>query len=305
MTSTNIYNKISTSSKNQSLKRDNIFLSSKTTDNKLPNQDNSTAKNEIENTDVKISLKNNLSSEDLKLIDELKTREQEVITHENLHKRVGGQYAQAPQYSYTRGPDGKSYVTDGSVSISLSEEKNPEDTIKKMDQVKKAALAPAKPSSADLNVASEATRIAAEARAKATKEKEEETDTEKTNAKDNDSSKIKNQEEQTNQTNKLNKSETTSSDVTKNNVDNNVYVNHQLDIYTKNSPKFRRSDILNLIKGNIDNHSLSNTNSKFDMSLNAKPSHINNNNNSNAHINEHYHNSYSPHIKGTHINYFG
>ena len=97
-------------------------------------------------------------------IEQLKARDQEVRVHEQAHASTGGQYAGAPQYEYTTGPDNKRYVTDGEVSIDVSEEKTPEETLKKMEQVRAAALAPAEPSSQDLKVAAEASQKATEAR---------------------------------------------------------------------------------------------------------------------------------------------
>ena len=96
-------------------------------------------------------------------IEQLKARDQEVRVHEQAHASTGGQYAGAPQYEYTTGPDNKRYVTDGEVSIDVSEEKTPEETLKKMEQVRAAALAPAEPSSQDLKVAAEASQKATEA----------------------------------------------------------------------------------------------------------------------------------------------
>ncbi len=66
-------------------------------------------------------------------IEQLKARDQEVRVHEQAHASTGGQYAGAPQYEYTTGPDNKRYVTDGEVSIDVSEEKTPEETLKKME----------------------------------------------------------------------------------------------------------------------------------------------------------------------------
>lgn len=100
-----------------------------------------------------------LTEEETQKIEQLKARDSEVRVHENQHKSVGGQYAQAPSYTYEKGPDGKSYVTDGEVQISISEESTPEKTISKMQQVRKAALAPAEPSGADRNVANQAQQI--------------------------------------------------------------------------------------------------------------------------------------------------
>ena len=102
-------------------------------------------------------------------VEQLKARDQEVRVHEQAHASTGGQYAGAPQYEYTTGPDNKRYVTDGEVSIDVSEEKMPEETLKKMEQVRAAALAPAEPSSQDLKVAAEASQKATEARSEIAK----------------------------------------------------------------------------------------------------------------------------------------
>ncbi|NVK55832.1 MAG: hypothetical protein HWE26_09465 [Alteromonadaceae bacterium] len=97
-------------------------------------------------------------------IDALKERDQEVRKHERAHANTGGQYAGSPQYQYQRGPDGQRYAVEGEVSIDISTEKTPEQTLNKMQQVRAAALAPAEPSPQDLQVAAEAARIAFDAR---------------------------------------------------------------------------------------------------------------------------------------------
>lgn len=104
-------------------------------------------------------------------IESLAERDKEVRTHEQAHAAAGGQYAGAPQYQYTTGPDNKSYVTDGEVSIDISEAQTPEQTVTKMQQVRAAALAPAQPSSQDLKVAAEAAQKAFEARKEIAQEK--------------------------------------------------------------------------------------------------------------------------------------
>ena len=91
------------------------------------------------------------------IVEQLKMREKKVIAHEMAHKAVGGRYAGTPHYTYTRGPDGKYYITGGEVPIDVSEEKDPEATIRKMEIVRAAALAPADPSPQDLRVAQLAT----------------------------------------------------------------------------------------------------------------------------------------------------
>ncbi|WP_293746239.1 putative metalloprotease CJM1_0395 family protein [uncultured Paraglaciecola sp.] len=103
-------------------------------------------------------------------ITELKQRDAEVRAHEQAHASLGGQYASSPQYEYERGPDGRRYAVGGEVSIDISEASTPEETIRKAQQVKAAALAPAEPSAQDLRVATEATQITLEARSEIARE---------------------------------------------------------------------------------------------------------------------------------------
>ncbi|WJG09326.1 putative metalloprotease CJM1_0395 family protein [Aliiglaciecola sp. LCG003] len=106
-------------------------------------------------------------------VEELKSRDAEVRTHEQAHASAGGEYTGSPSYEFESGPDGRQYAVGGEVSIDVSKEKSPEETIRKMQQVRAAALAPAEPSPQDLRVASDATRFAAEARAELAKDKSE------------------------------------------------------------------------------------------------------------------------------------
>ena len=94
------------------------------------------------------------------LVQQLKARDQEVRQHEQAHAAVGGQYAGAPTYEYTRGPDGKRYAVAGEVSISTSEVAgDPKATIDKARVIRAAALAPAEPSAQDRRVAAEASQM--------------------------------------------------------------------------------------------------------------------------------------------------
>ncbi|TPE55612.1 catalase [Maribrevibacterium harenarium] len=107
-----------------------------------------------------------LSEDEQAEVDRLQARDQEVRTHEEAHRSAGGQYAGAPSYSYTQGPDGKRYITDGEVSIDVAKVAgDPQATITKMQQVIRAAMAPAEPSAADHAVAREAQNTISEARA--------------------------------------------------------------------------------------------------------------------------------------------
>ena len=96
--------------------------------------------------------------------------ERDVIAHEAAHKSVGGQFAGPVSYSYGTGPDGRRYITGGEVSISAPEGRTPEETIEIMEQVKRAALAPASPSGQDLQVAAAAAATQMRARAEMAKQ---------------------------------------------------------------------------------------------------------------------------------------
>lgn len=115
-----------------------------------------------------------LTEEEQAEVEDMKARDTEVRTHENAHKSAGGQYAASPSYTYETGPDGKRYITDGEVSIDVGKEDDPQDTIEKMQVVKRAAMAPAQPSSQDRQVYAEASQKEAEARQELAQEKQEE-----------------------------------------------------------------------------------------------------------------------------------
>lgn len=107
-----------------------------------------------------------LNSEEQREIQRLERRDLEVKNHEQAHARAGGSNIRGGiELSYTTGPDGRRYATDGEVNIDLSSERSPQATVNKMRQVQRAALAPANPSGADRAVASLAARRELEAQA--------------------------------------------------------------------------------------------------------------------------------------------
>ena len=106
-----------------------------------------------------------LTPAEQKVVEKLKARDQQVKTHEMAHLASAGQYAKGgASYSYEFGPDGQRYAIGGEVPIDLSKGKTPEETMQKMEAIKRAALAPADPSSADRAVASTATALENQAR---------------------------------------------------------------------------------------------------------------------------------------------
>ena len=108
-------------------------------------------------------------------IADLVQRDREVRTHEQAHAAVGGQYAGAPTYSFKHGPDGQRYAVSGEVSIDTAAVPNdPEATLRKMEIVLRAALAPIEPSPQDLRVAALAQAQAAQARVELAEQRREE-----------------------------------------------------------------------------------------------------------------------------------
>lgn len=113
-----------------------------------------------------------LGAEEKRDVEKLKKRDQEVKAHEQAHMAAGsGVVIGGANYEYQRGPDGKMYAVGGEVKIDTSRENSPAQTISKMQQVKRAALAPAQPSAQDRSVAAQAAQVEAEARSELVKEK--------------------------------------------------------------------------------------------------------------------------------------
>lgn len=103
---------------------------------------------------------------ELKQVQVLAARDREVRAHEQAHAAAAGQYGGSPTYEYVRGPDGVSYAVGGSVNVDTSPiPGNPEATLRKAEQLQRAAAAPADPSGQDRQVAAQAAQLAEEARA--------------------------------------------------------------------------------------------------------------------------------------------
>ncbi len=116
-----------------------------------------------------------LSEQEQKELDELRTRDREVRLHEQAHKAAAGPHGGPISFSFTTGPDGKRYVVEGEVPIDVSPvEGDPEATIRKMQQIRAAALAPADPSAADRQVAARAQQIEREMQAEQVQQEKDE-----------------------------------------------------------------------------------------------------------------------------------
>lgn len=102
---------------------------------------------------------------------ELQAIDTSVRAHEAAHLAAGGGVATGgASFSYVRGPDGKMYATGGEVPIDASEGNTPDETIRKAQQIRAAALAPSDPSPQDYKVAAQASLMEQSARIEKVKE---------------------------------------------------------------------------------------------------------------------------------------
>lgn len=105
----------------------------------------------------------------------LKERDREVRTHEQAHLAALGPYKKGgASFTMQTGPDGRQYAVEGSVPVDVSPASEPEETIRKAQTIRRAALAPAEPSGADRSVAAQAAQMEAKARGELAKERTEE-----------------------------------------------------------------------------------------------------------------------------------
>jgi hypothetical protein len=127
---------------------------------------------------AKLNSDKELTPEEEQQVEELKARDKEVRTHEAAHVAAGGTYVTSgPSYTFQTGPDGNKYAVGGEVGISTGAvEGDPDATIKKMQTVAAAALAPAEPSGQDRKVAAAARQEIAKARLEKSNQQNEETE---------------------------------------------------------------------------------------------------------------------------------
>lgn len=127
-----------------------------------------------------IEIEQALTTEQRQQMQKLRLADQQVRQHEATHQAAGGQYVQgSPSYQYKTGPDGKQYAVAGEVRIDTSAVPgDPAATIGKMQQIRRAALAPAQPSAQDRAVAAKAAQIEQHARTELRSQRSERTTSE-------------------------------------------------------------------------------------------------------------------------------
>ena len=102
-----------------------------------------------------------------RVLDQLRARDRAVRAHEQAHLSAAGSLATGgANFTYQRGPDGQRYAVGGEVGIDGARVPgDPEATIQRAQQIRRAALAPLNPSAQDRSVAANA--AATEQRAQA------------------------------------------------------------------------------------------------------------------------------------------
>lgn len=111
-----------------------------------------------EETKTPISLQNLPTPQDKMHANTLQAKEREVKIHEQAHKALGPHVTGDINYTYTEGPNNQRYINGGEVAIQTptSNVQLDEETRKVLEQVRRAALAPAQPSAQDFRVAASA-----------------------------------------------------------------------------------------------------------------------------------------------------
>lgn len=113
----------------------------------------------------KTTTSDELSESQKALIARLQATDTAVKAHERAHISAGaGVILSGANFTYQKGPDERLYAVGGEVAIDTAPENEPEATVKKMQIVRTAALAPSDPSPTDYQVASTASMLQMQAR---------------------------------------------------------------------------------------------------------------------------------------------
>ncbi|MBP6324758.1 MAG: hypothetical protein KBE79_00915 [Sulfurospirillum sp.] len=106
-----------------------------------------------------------LTSSEKALVSRLQAKDTAVKAHERAHISAGaGVILSGATFVYQKAPDERLYAIGGEVAIDTAPENEPEATVKKMQLVRAAALAPSDPSPTDYQVAATASMLQMQAR---------------------------------------------------------------------------------------------------------------------------------------------
>jgi hypothetical protein len=106
-----------------------------------------------------------LTAKERRIVAELQRIDRQVRAHEQAHLAVAGGLARGVSFRFATGPDGRRYAVGGEVRIDAAPVKgDPQATIRKAQQVRAAANAPANPSPQDRAMAAQASAMETQAR---------------------------------------------------------------------------------------------------------------------------------------------
>ena len=106
-----------------------------------------------------------LTPSEKSIVTRLQATDTAVKAHERAHISAGaGVILSGASFVYQKGPDERLYAVGGEVAIDTASENEPEATVKKMQIVRAAALAPSDPSPTDYQVAATASMLQMQAR---------------------------------------------------------------------------------------------------------------------------------------------
>jgi len=107
-----------------------------------------------------------LNDAEMAVLSELKSIDSQVRLHEQAHlAQAGGLAMSGANFTYKTGPDHRRYAVGGEVQINAGPGRTPEETLRKPQIIRSAALAPAQPSPQDRAVAASAGQMEQAARA--------------------------------------------------------------------------------------------------------------------------------------------
>lgn len=118
----------------------------------------------VSSTAVGLSAMATQNNDTARQVQLLRETDRKVRAHEQAHMAAGAGLVRGNSFSFQTGPDQKRYAVAGEVSIDTSPGNTPQETLRKAEQIRAAALAPADPSPQDNRVAAEASQMASNAR---------------------------------------------------------------------------------------------------------------------------------------------
>ncbi len=137
----------------------NVAANSQNSDNSVATSDQGSDKPRNPSNPVE------MTPDEKAVLAQLQQTDTEVRTHEAAHMAAGAGLTKGVSYTFEKGPDNQMYAVAGEVGIDTSPSNTPSETIAKAQQIRRAALAPSNPSSADLQVAASASQMEQAAKA--------------------------------------------------------------------------------------------------------------------------------------------